>query len=332
MISQRRLQTRQGHSAKQSYTLQSASHALTIPCQFPAIPDYYLTMSGTQAPNEPPPSYETATGSSAPEPGIHRVSTDGPGHRTERNGIPPDRRRSMEDEMRALPPGWVRSFDPQEGHQFFVDTTADPPRSIWVHPYDDEQFLSTLSPEERTKHSRMHRTMTMNDLAAEDSDNEDLPPRPNPKGKTAGTAAGSSEPTGIHKFSRKLKDKITGQTHEERERDRVQRAEQERQAYLQHMRTRQALMKAIQTGQPQLLGKDRQGRDVYIEPPRGPYAPRGAYGYSPYSQGPFMNPNMRLVRPAQPYGRPYGYGYGGGAGLPIAAGFLGGAMLGGALF
>jgi hypothetical protein len=238
----------------------------------------------------------------------------------------------MEDEMRALPPGWVRSFDPQEGHQFFVDTTADPPRSIWVHPYDDEQFLSTLSPEERKKHSRIHRTMTMNDLAAEDSDNEDLPPRPNPKGKTAGTAAGSSGPTGIHKFSRKLKDKITGQTHEERERDRVQRAEQERQAYLQHMRTRQALMKAIETGQPQLLGKDRQGRDVYIEPPRGPYAPRGAYGYSPYSQGPFMNPNTRLVRPAQPYGRPYGYGYGGGAGLPIAAGFLGGAMLGGALF
>jgi hypothetical protein len=290
-------------------------------------------MSAAQAPSEPPPSYEAATGSSsAPEPGIRRVSTDGPGHRRERNGIPPDRRRSMEDEMRELPEGWVRSFDPQEGHQFFVDTKANPPRSTWVHPYDDEQFLSTLSPEERKRHTRMHRTMTMEDLAAEDSDHEELPTRP---GKTSGTADGSgstSQPTGLSKFSRKLKDKITGQTHDEREQHRVRRAEQERQAYLAHLRARQALVKAIQTGEPQFLCKDHQGRDVYIEPPRGAFAPRGAYGYNPYAQGPFANPNARIVRPAGPYARPYGYGYGGGAGLPIAAGFLGGAMLGGTLF
>lgn len=286
-------------------------------------------MSAAQAPSDAPPSYEAATASSsAPEPGIQRVSTDGPGNRRERNGIPPDRRRSMEDEMRALPEGWVRSFDEQEGHQFFVDTRANPPRSIWVHPYDDEQFLSTLSPEDRKRYTRMHRTMTLEDLAAEDSDHEDLPPRP------AGTGATStaSQPTGLSKFSRKLKDKITGQTHEERERHRVRRAEEERQAYLAHLRARQALMRAIQTGEPQFLCKDQQGRDVYIEPPRGAYAPRGAYGYNPYAQGPLMNSNVRIVRPAGPYARRGGYGYGGGAGLPIAAGFLGGAMLGGALF
>jgi hypothetical protein len=289
-------------------------------------------MSAAQAPSEPPPSYETATGSSsAPEPGIHRVSTDGPGNRLERNGIPPDRRRSMEDEMRELPPGWVRSFDPQEGHQFFVDTRANPPRSIWVHPYDDEQFLSTLSPEERKRHTRMHRTMTLQDLAAEDSDHEELPPRPGKAAAGAGSSA-DSQPKGLSKFSRKLKDKITGQTHDEREQQRIHRAEQERQAYLAHLRARQALMKAIQTGEPQFLCKDQQGRDVYIEPPRGAFAPRGAYGYNPYAQGPNMNPNVRIVRPMGPYDRRGGYGYGGGAGLPIAAGFLGGAMLGGALF
>jgi hypothetical protein len=236
----------------------------------------------------------------------------------------------MEDEMRELPPGWVRSFDPETSHQFFVDTRANPPRSIWTHPYDDDEFLNTLSPEERKKHTRMHRTMTLEDLTAEDSDAEDqLPPRPTSKGKGA---AAPGEPTGIHKFSRKLKDKITGQTHEEREQARTRRAEQERQAYLQHLRTRQALIRAMETGQPQLLGKDRQGRDVYIEPPYGPYAPRGAYGYNPYGGRQFGNPGVRYMRPAGPYGRPYGYGYGGGAGLPIAAGFLGGAMLGGALF
>ncbi|CAN9185389.1 unnamed protein product [Alternaria alternata] len=287
-------------------------------------------MVTSHPPNEPPPSYEAAIFDADPSPGLHRVSTDGPAARTERNGIPPDRRRSMEDEMRELPPGWVRSFDPETSHQFFVDTKADPPRSIWTHPYDDEQFLNTLSPEERKKHTRMHRTMTLEDLTAEDSDAEDqLPPRSTSKGKGA---AAPGEPTGIHKFSRKLKDKITGQTHTEREQARARRAEQERQAYLQHLRTRQALIRAMETGQPQLLGKDRQGRDVYIEPPHGPYAPRGAYGYNPYGGRQFGNPGVRYMRPAGPYGRPYGYGYGGGAGLPIAAGFLGGAMLGGALF
>ncbi len=65
--------------------------------------------------NDPPPSYEAATASSsaAPAQGIRRVSTDSPAARTARNGIPPDQRRSMEDEGRALPEGWVRSFDPE---------------------------------------------------------------------------------------------------------------------------------------------------------------------------------------------------------------------------
>ena len=237
----------------------------------------------------------------------------------------------MEDESRELPQGWVRSFDPESHHQFFVDTRVDPPRSSWVHPYDDDEYLATLSPEERKRHTRMRRTMTLEDLAAEDSEDEaQLPPRP--EGTHGRSAAGESQPKGLSGFSRKLKDKITGQTHQEREQARARRAEQEHQAYLAHLRARQAMIRAIETGQPQLLGKDRQGRDVYIEPPQGPYAPRGAYGYSPYANSMYRNPNVRYMRPAGPYGRPYGYGYGGGAGLPIAAGVLGGAMLGGALF
>lgn len=273
--------------------------------------------------HDAPPSYEDATSSSFhPEP-IRRVSTDGPAARTERNGIPMDRRRSMEDEVRELPPGWVRSFDPESQHQFFVDTKATPPRSIWTHPYDDEEFLATLSPEERKKHSRMKRTVTVDDLMAEDSDDEDHHP-----------GQGKAEPqlTGIQKFSRKLKDKVTGTTHTEREKHRQQRAEHERQAYLVHVRARQALIRAIQTGQPQLLGKDSQGREVYIEAPRSAYASRGPYMNNPYASGLYSNSNMRYMRPVGPYGRPYGYGYGGGAGLPIAAGILGGSLLGAALF
>jgi hypothetical protein len=90
--------------------------------------------------------------------------------------------------------------------------------------------------------------MTLEDLAAESSDDEAgdhghghhkhiapgsaaLPARPKDDG-----------PKGIHKFGRKMKDKITASTHEDRERQRRQREEQERRAYEMHMHARQAMV------------------------------------------------------------------------------------------
>ena len=92
------------------------------------------------------------------------------------------------------------------------------------------------------------------------------------------------------------------------------------------------MVRALETGQPQFLCKDRQGRDVYIVPPTGDAAPMGARAYNPYAQGPYTNPNTRFLAPDYPYSRPYGYGYGGGYGFPLMGGLLGGAMLGGLLF
>ncbi|KAF2789330.1 hypothetical protein K505DRAFT_328303 [Melanomma pulvis-pyrius CBS 109.77] len=285
----------------------------------------------------PPPSYEDATHSTGGSSTPARISTEGPAANTTRNGIPPDRRRSMEDENRPLPRGWIRQFDAQEQHQFFVDTTTNPPRSIWVHPYDDPEFLATLSPEERRKYSRLHRTMTLDDLAAESSDDEAGGHGQHQRQHGAASAAlparpKDDNPKGIHKFGRKMKDKLTASTHEEREAQRREREEAERRAYIAHMQARQAMIRALETGQPQFLCKDAQGRDVYIEPPNGPAVPRGAMGWNPYLQGPYADPNNRFVRPVGPYGRRPGYGYGGGLGAPVAAGFLGGAVLGGLLF
>ena len=308
-------------------------------------------------PSDAPPDYDTATAPSSSTTS-NRLSAHGPSSQTERNGIPAAHRRSMEDELRELPPGWVRQFDPVEKHQFFVDTRANPPRSIWVHPYDDPDFLATLSPEERKKHSHLQRSMTLEDLAAEDTDEEygnshgnaprshhdlELPPRPD--GKHANKSTPNPNDTnadakGIHKYTRKMKDKVTGTTHTEREAQRQHREAQERAAYETHLKARQAMSRAMETGQPQFLCKDRDGRDVYIEPPNGPLLPpgQGAYGYNPYQHGPYNDPNARFVRPQGPYGRPVGYGYGGGYGIrggygaPVAAGFLGGALLGSVLF
>lgn len=67
---------------------------------------------------------------------------------------------TMSYDNAPLPDGWVREFDPTSKHPFWVraarstgdagsyagsveqvDTKAQPPRSVWVHPYEDEQFL-----------------------------------------------------------------------------------------------------------------------------------------------------------------------------------------------
>jgi hypothetical protein len=236
----------------------------------------------------------------------------------------------MEDESRNLPPGWVRQYDSKSHHQFFVDTRASPPRSIWHHPYDDELYLSTLSSSEREQIRNIH-IVPEDDLSSADEHEHEpqyrLPPREQ-KGE------GSSGDT----FGRKIKDKLTHSTHEERVAQRRKREEEEARMYRQHQHIRRQMSIAAETGVPQLLGKDKDGKDVYIEPPRGPdayggYGPR-SYGYNPYTQGPYSSPNAMFIRPSQPYGRPYpgyGYGYGGGLGLPLL-GLGGGMLLGGLLF
>ncbi|PBL01200.1 hypothetical protein ARMGADRAFT_415668 [Armillaria gallica] len=40
----------------------------------------------------------------------------------------------------ALPYGWIKQVH-ESGHPYYVDTRANPSRSIWVHPYEDDQFL-----------------------------------------------------------------------------------------------------------------------------------------------------------------------------------------------
>lgn len=292
--------------------------------------------------NDAPPTYDQATGSSG---------TSKPTQSTHL-GVPAARaatRKSMEDEARPLPAGWIRQWDTKEQHQYFVDTKADPPRSIWVHPMDDEETWNALPSEEKERlqaeEEKLKRPITPSPEIKGDSKGEkssgvpqqpreefpaNLPSRPR--------QASTSQPGQKKGLGERLKDKVTGTTHEERERERAQRAEEERQYYEMHARFRAALNKAQMTGEPQWFAKDRDGKDIYIEPPAAPgygyggsyggYGPRG-YGYSPYTSGPYATPNARYVRPNYAYGRP---GYGGGLALPIAGGLLGGALLGGLLF
>jgi hypothetical protein len=319
-------------------------------------------------PPDAPPSYDAATSASAQTTGAssstNPSSSSSNPHKT-RNGIPPQSRRSMEDEARALPTGWVRQFDPESHHQFFVDTTKEPPRSTWQHPYDDDTYLNSLSPEEQARIHGLHRVPSEADIIAESSDDDDHHTTSGKPGTTAGPREhypntlprrGSPEPKGIHKFGRRMKDKLTSSTHVERQQQRQHRAEEEERIYRQHQAYREAMARAMETGEPQLLGKDKQGRDVFIEPPYGyggygaaggpigggfggrTYPGQGNYGhggvgYNPYQQGgPYAAPNARYIRPQVPYARPYGYGYGGGLGLPIGLGLGAGLLTTGLLF
>jgi len=283
----------------------------------------------------PPPPYEEVAGSSTRPNRSTASQNESQSNLKVRNGIPPLSRRSMEDEGRPLPKGWVRTYDPENDHQFFVNTTVDPPTSIWHHPYDDETYLNSLDPKERQRVQGLKPVPSKADMAAESSDDDSHhqsgPSKPT--STTDRTAGSAEEPkSGASRFGRKLKDKLTQSTHEEREAQRRQRALEEEQYYEHHRQLRQAMVLAQQTGQPQFIGKDpRTGQDTFIEPPNGPRPPGGAQGYNPYAQGPFANPNNRFVRPRDPYSRPYGGGYGGGYGLPLAGGLVGGLLLGDAL-
>jgi hypothetical protein len=296
---------------------------------------------------EAPPSYAVATGSSATSQPTQSSHLEVPAPQAAS-------RKSMEDEARPLPTGWIRQWDTKEHHQFYVDTKADPPRSIWVHPLDDEETWNSLSSEEKERLQAEEAKLQHPDVSTSDgkgshSDTKgpidsksstsqaphehfptELPPR---SSQSQPHVTGQPQKKG---FTERLKDKVTGMTHEEREQSRAQRAEEERQYYEMHARFRTALHRAQMTGQPQWFAKDRDGKDIFIEPPAQPgyggyggrYGP-GGMGYNPYTSGPYSNPNARFVRPNYAYGRP---GYGGGLALPVAGGLLGGALLGGLLF
>lgn len=271
-----------------------------------------------------PPTYEEATSSASFS-------------RRERNGITPEVRRSMEDQSRPLPTGWVRSFDLKTKHQFFVDTKAEPPRSIWHHPYDDDTYMDSVSPEERARIRGLTRHPSIHDVAAETSDEEgdhlDHSSAAGHRRHVSSATSSSGQGGGGRSLGRKMKDKITGTTHEQREAQRQEREQQERDMHRQHQIFRRGLSAAIETGQPQHLGEDDHGRAVYLEPPGSTYAGvERVERLSPYIQEIFYKPpgplNNKMARHLRPdpiypggygpprgaYDRPCGYGYGGGMG------------------
>ena len=119
----------------------------------------------------------------------------------------------------------------RNGHQFFVDTKANPPRSIWVHPYDDEEYIRSIPdshpsqagtgggsshlPEQSTHHE-MSNTLSASEIRErrEAQDNR--------------TRQATEQEKSEKGFGEKLKEKLTGSTKQERDQKKRQKIQAER--------------------------------------------------------------------------------------------------------
>ncbi|KAK4456556.1 hypothetical protein QBC42DRAFT_322307 [Cladorrhinum samala] len=222
----------------------------------------------------------------------------------------------MEDQLRPVPAGWVRQFYVKSQHQFFVDASSSPPGSTWNRcPYDDEQYLASLSPEDRATVMQNHQNATNPhrpsqadlDLAAEhasdEADTSTLITTDPPRRRRGGILA------------RKLKDVLTRKSRAERS-----AAGNESETYRQNRILRGGAAEAINTapGRPQLLvGNDENCTHIFVEPPGHTFPCVGEVkGFSACkcevvyddSQRPTGRPAGKHLRPD---GEMYGHGDGG---------------------
>ncbi|KAG9050556.1 hypothetical protein FS837_004413 [Tulasnella sp. UAMH 9824] len=219
-------------------------------------------------------------------------------------------RMSMEDESRPLPDGWIRQFDPGSAHHFYVDTRGTPPRSIWVHPLDDEQYrrennLPPLSPRPPPSPKGGSPSRLPQDEKAKLRDDEKS------AAATSSSSAGAGPSTQQTKgkehdrgFFGKMKDNIIG-TKEEREERKRRKAEEEERMQREYLERRRILMEQARL-------HDQQRRQYY--------ALNGPLGRAGYQYGSSYAP------PPGVYARRRG-----GVGLPLLGGLAGGLLLADAL-
>jgi len=157
----------------------------------------------------------------------------------------------MASDDRPLPSGWIREHDPASNHPFWVDTRAQPPRAIWVHPLDDPQFIA-----EHPEHQK--------------SDHKHKPPS-SPRPASWDERKGQASTSRKRGFFGKLKDKAIG-TKEERE------AEKKRMEAVREERRRQMLLRQQQYEQqrqqhfqqnPGYAAPSGYNAPVYAPPRRG---------------------------------------------------------------
>jgi len=201
-------------------------------------------------------------------------------------------RMSMEDEERPLPEGWIRQFDRNNAHHFYVDTRADPPRSIWHHPFDDEQWTR----EHAQRAPPPGPPPGSSEKGAKPAGENGTPPR------SPSAAQASSSKAQNRGFLGKIKDELIG-TKEEREAAKQRKLQAEREMQQRYLERRR------------LLAQQAASQQAY-SPNSSLY---NSYGYQDYPT---------YAAPQTAYGRRGGFGGGGGYAVPLLGGLAGGLLLG----
>ncbi|KAF9650033.1 hypothetical protein BDM02DRAFT_1526754 [Thelephora ganbajun] len=203
---------------------------------------------------------------------------------------------TMQSERYPLPFGWIKEFDQTSGRSFYVDTKANPPRSIWTHPYEDEEYLKA-HPDVREKLDTGRFGGSDSNLlppSFEESQRRHSSSSSQPQATTTSTAGSSGRkhrgPLGM------LKDQVFG-SKEERKAEKKRKEED----------------RARKEAQRQHIQQTNMARQQF-------YADQPHYSYGPATG-------------AVPYGSGYGShnrrpGGGIGLGLPLLGGLAGGLLLG----
>ncbi|KAF8308740.1 hypothetical protein DL93DRAFT_2170858 [Clavulina sp. PMI_390] len=234
-------------------------------------------------------------------------------------------------ERRDLPAGWIKEHDSQSDRDYFVDTLANPPRSIWVHPLDDPEFMLThrgddgSNVEDLENNHLEHPPPGFSDKVQSSEYPEDKQARHDDENELAQASSEPltstlAPPTKKQGLLSKLKQKAIG-TKEEREAARQmherRRKEQERQYYERRNAMVAARMQQIEAQEQrrrQQAGHSAQRGQQYDRPAMNAYG--GPMYEDPYANG------------STPYGRRQGGGGGLGGGGTTLGTLSGGLLLG----
>jgi len=215
-----------------------------------------------------------------------------------------------------LPDGWVQQYDTTYGRHYWVDAKAVPPRAIWRHPYEDDQYLDE-HPEIRSKVEKLP--------VSGPSLTEPPPYDSSTRPTGSGSESSSSKPHDLHATTisdsdltgdsrhvkkrgvlGKLKDKAIG-TKEEREEHKRVKAEQ---AAQMEERMRQQRMRELE--ERAAYTRQYGGYGQYHPSGPSPYGMYGPPGGGPSSFGGTSNRRGGM----------------GGMALPLLGGLAGGLLLG----
>ena len=119
---------------------------------------------------------------------------------------------------------------PSSEHHFYVDTAANPPRSIWEHPFQDAEFIKSIPDTERDSHTSANLPSSSSAAAAGGERHSARDPRAYAPGGVPQEQHHQQQPAKHEEksFGDKLKQRITGKTKEERAARRREKAAAER--------------------------------------------------------------------------------------------------------